>query len=111
MPVHLYRLPVSKGALLLLCYLWRYAGRDHFVWPGRDTIAADLEIESGRTLRRNLNELRRTGVIEPAVEVRNGQSRHGWWLIAEPSGGEVGQGHEPVQGPSAAALPDTHDDL
>ncbi|MCH9681561.1 MAG: helix-turn-helix domain-containing protein [Deltaproteobacteria bacterium] len=84
MPVNLYRLSVSKGALLVLCYLWRYTGRDQFVWPGRETIAHDLEIESDRTLRRNLNELRKSGAIEPACEVRNGDVRHGWWLIAEP---------------------------
>lgn len=81
MPIALYRLEVSKGAKLVLSYLWRYAGRERFVWVGRDTMAGDLGIESERTLRRLLGELRKAGVIEESVEFRQGKARPGWWLM------------------------------
>ncbi|MEM9454934.1 MAG: helix-turn-helix domain-containing protein [Myxococcota bacterium] len=80
MPIGLYRLDVSKGAKLVLSYLWRYAGRERFVWVDRETIAGDLGIESERTLRRHLGELRKAGVIAEDVQVRMGKARPGWWL-------------------------------
>ncbi|MEX1365195.1 MAG: helix-turn-helix domain-containing protein [Nannocystaceae bacterium] len=96
MPIPLYRLEVSKGAKLVLSYLWRYAGREPFVWVDRETIASDVGVESERTLRRLLGELRKAGVIEEAVEVRHGRARAGWWLRdgRDVAGGDVGGGLE-----------------
>lgn len=82
MPRHLYQIDVSKSAKLLLAYLWSFAGRETFVWPSRETISADLNIESARTLRRLLAELQEVRAIEPDVEFRGGGRRSGWWLCA-----------------------------
>ncbi len=112
MPFHLYRLPASRMALLVLSYLWHYAGRDHFVWPSRKTIARDLQLKE-RTLRRYLLELRTAGLIEPACEQRGRGSYDGWWLRAQPGvrcEGEGGghQPSEPVSEPERDT-PSTHD--
>ncbi|MCH9682619.1 MAG: helix-turn-helix domain-containing protein, partial [Deltaproteobacteria bacterium] len=83
MPFHLYRLQASRMAVHVLTYLWHYAGRDHFVWPSRKTIARDLQLNQ-RTLRRYLLELRKAGVIEPGREERRGRGYEGWWLRERP---------------------------
>lgn len=74
---------LPAAARLVLVALWSRAGRERrFVWPSRDTLAADVGANE-RTLRRNLAILRDRGWIREHVGEETG-GNPGWYLCDPP---------------------------
>lgn len=90
-------------------HLWSYVNRKRylsgdgaFVWPSRDTLAAELGITL-RTLRRHLAELAEGGWLRKVVRKVEGWVRRGWELLNPSDSGdrEADQSTEVVGGHSS----------
>lgn len=89
---------LPSGAKVVLAALWLRAGSGRrFVWPSRDTLAADVGGMSDRQLRRNLALLE----AERWLVAEKDQYGHPGWSLCDPPGNVV---HRHESAPNA-----THD--